>query len=304
MWACDLADRSPRLRTLPRIWRKSSPRDFVQLLLTDVEISCTMTARQPKELNTMSKALISYLRVSTKKQGQSGLGLEAQRAAVAEYAAKEGGRVVAEYVEVESGKKAARPELAKALNHCRAAKACLVVAKLDRLARNVAFLSGLMEAGVDFVACDNPTATKFTIHILAAVAEQEAKDISKRTRDALAAAKKRGVLLGSARPGHWEGLEAKRRAGSKRGVRRAAELRTQAAKLHNSMAATVALTLRQEGMSWMEIAVELNRRGLVTRRGNNWSKSSVFTVVKAAAGCVAVAGAASSALDALTACLS
>jgi DNA invertase Pin-like site-specific DNA recombinase len=263
-----------------------------------------MTARQPKELNTMSKALISYLRVSTKKQGQSGLGLEAQRAAVAEYAAKEGGRVVAEYVEVESGKKAARPELAKALNHCRAAKACLVVAKLDRLARNVAFLSGLMEAGVDFVACDNPTATKFTIHILAAVAEQEAKDISKRTRDALAAAKKRGVLLGSARPGHWEGLEAKRRAGSKRGVRRAAELRTQAAKLHNSMAATVALTLRQEGMSWMEIAVELNRRGLVTRRGNNWSKSSVFTVVKAAAGCVAVAGAASSALDALTACLS
>jgi len=121
---------------------------------------------------TMSKALVSYLRVSTKKQGQSGLGLEAQRAAVAEYAAKEGGRVVAEFIEVESGRKAARPELTKALNHCRAAKACLVVAKLDRLARNVAFLSGLMEAGVDFVACDNPTAKTFTLHILAAVAEQ------------------------------------------------------------------------------------------------------------------------------------
>ena len=250
----------------------------------------------------MSKALVSYLRVSTKKQGQSGLGLEAQRAAVAEYAAKEGCKVVAEYVEVESGKKAARPELAKALNHCRAAKACLVVAKLDRLSRNVAFLSGLMEAGVDFVACDNPTANKFTVHILAAVAEQEAKAISERTRVALAAAKKRGVLLGSARPGHWQGIEAKRRAGSKRGVRRAAELRTQAASLHNSMAVTTALTLRQAGMSWMEIATELNRRGLVTRRGNGWSKSSIFAAVRAAASCVAVASA-TSALDSLTACL-
>jgi DNA invertase Pin-like site-specific DNA recombinase len=251
----------------------------------------------------MSKALVSYLRVSTKKQGQSGLGLEAQRAAVAEYAAKEGLKVVAEYVEVESGKKAARPELLKALNHCRAAKACLVVAKLDRLARNVAFLSGLMEAGVDFVACDNPTANKFTVHILAAVAEQEAKAISERTRVALAAAKKRGVLLGSARPGHWDGMEAKRKAGSKRGVLRAAELRTQAAKLHNSMAVTVALTLRQAGMSWLEIAAELNRRGLVTRRGNNWSKSSVFMAVRATASFMAVADVTASTLETLTACL-
>ena len=252
----------------------------------------------------MSKALVSYLRVSTKKQGLSGLGLEAQRAAVAEYAAKEGLKVVAEYVEVESGKKADRPELLEALNHCRAAKACLVVAKLDRLARNVAFLSGLMEAGVDFVACDNPTANKFTVHILAAVAEQEAKAISERTRVALAAAKKRGVLLGSARPGHWEGLEAKRKAGSKRGVRRAAELRTQAAKLHNSMAVTVALTLRQAGMSWLEIAAELNRRGLVTRRGNNWSKSSVFMAVRATASFMAVADATADVLSQLTASFS
>jgi hypothetical protein len=251
----------------------------------------------------MSKTLVSYLRVSTKKQGQSGLGLEAQRAAVAEYAAREGKKVVAEYVEVESGKKAARPELAKALNHCRAAKACLVVAKLDRLARNVAFLSGLMEAGVDFVACDNPTANRLTVHILAAVAEQEAKAISERTRVALAAAKERGVKLGSARPGHWDGRESKRQAGSKRGVRRAAELRTQAAKLHNSMATTVALTLRQAGMSWLEIAAELNRRGLVTRRGNNWSKSSVFAAVRAAAGVLAVVDATADVLAQLTASL-
>lgn len=238
---------------------------------------------------TTKKALVSYLRVSTKKQGASGLGLEAQRAAVADYAAREGLRVVAEYVEVESGKKAARPELAKAMNHCRAAKACLVVAKLDRLARNVAFLSALMEAGLDFVALDNEHANKFTLHVLAAVAEQEARATSERTKVALAAAKRRGVRLGSSRPGHWQGMEAKRLAGSRRGVKRAAELRTQAAREHNGMAVAEALRLRREGMSWMEIASVLNERGLVTRRGNHWSKSSVFMAVKAAAGCVAVA---------------
>ena len=169
-----------------------------------------------------SKVLVSYLRVSTRKQGKSGLGLEAQRAAVAEFAAREGLRVVAEYVEVESGKKAARPELAKALSHCRAAKACLVVAKLDRLARNVAFLSALMEAGLEFVALDNPYANTFTLHVLAAVAEQEARATSERTKAALAAAKRRGVLLGSSRPDHWRGREDRRLAGSKRGVRRSA----------------------------------------------------------------------------------
>jgi DNA invertase Pin-like site-specific DNA recombinase len=239
--------------------------------------------------STKKNALVSYLRVSTRKQGASGLGLEAQRAAVAEYAKREGLRVVAEYVEVESGKKAARPELAKALNHCRAAKACLVVAKLDRLARNVAFLSALMEAGLDFVALDNEHANKFTLHVLAAVAEQEARATSERTKAALAAAKRRGVLLGSSRPGHWQGLEDKRRAGSRRGVRRAAELRTQAARQHNGMAVAEALRLRRQGMSWLEIAGELNRLGLVTRRGNAWSKSSVFMAVRAAAGCMAVA---------------
>lgn len=248
---------------------------------------------------TTKTALVSYLRVSTRKQGASGLGLEAQRAAVAEYAKREGLRVVAEYVEVESGKKASRPELARAMSHCRAAKACLVVAKLDRLARNVAFLSALMEAGLDFVALDNEHANKFTLHVLAAVAEQEARATSERTKAALAAAKRRGVLLGSSRPGHWEGKEGKRLAGSRRGVQRAAELRTQAARQHNSMAVAEALRLRKSGMSWLEVAAELNARGLVTRRGNTWSKSSVFMAVRAAAGCVAVAEATADVLSGL-----
>ena len=154
---------------------------------------------------------------------------------------------------------------------------------------------------MEFTACDNPHANKFTVHVLAAVAEQEAKAISERTRAALAAAKKRGVKLGSARPGHWDGREGKRLAGSRRGVKRAAEMRTQAAKTHNSMAVDAALKLRRQGMSWMDIANELNRRGLVTRRGNSWSKSSVFTVVKATAGIMAVVDATADVLTQLTA---
>ena len=144
--------------------------------------------------------IIAYHRVSTKQQGESGLGLEGQVAAVAAYARGQGAAIVRAYREVESGKRADRPELAKALAHARRSRATLVIAKLDRLARNVHFLSGLMESNVDFIACDNPNANKLTIHILAAVAEDEAKRISERTRAALAAYKARGGRLGAARP--------------------------------------------------------------------------------------------------------
>ena len=137
---------------------------------------------------------IAYYRVSTARQGQSGLGLEAQRKAVADFL--KGGGLVAEFTEVESGKRADRVELAKALTACRKHKAVLVIAKLDRLSRNVAFIANLMEAGVEFVACDMPYANKLTLHILAAMAEHEREMISKRTREALAAAKARGRKLG------------------------------------------------------------------------------------------------------------
>ena len=115
--------------------------------------------------------IIAYYRVSTKQQGQSGLGLEGQKAALEAFAKQTGCRIAASYREVESGKLAERPELARALAHAKRSKATLEVAKLDRLARNVAFLSALMRSGVDFVACDNPNANKLTIHILAAVAK-------------------------------------------------------------------------------------------------------------------------------------
>jgi DNA invertase Pin-like site-specific DNA recombinase len=147
---------------------------------------------------TQSARWVVYLRVSTDRQGRSGLGLEAQRAAVADYLAGHG-RVVTEVVEVESGKRADRPERERALALCRAHRATLLVAKLDRLARNVAFVSALMESGVEFVAADFPAANRLTVHILAAVAEHEARMISERTKAALAAAQARGIVLGGFR---------------------------------------------------------------------------------------------------------
>ncbi|HYI81897.1 MAG TPA: recombinase family protein [Acetobacteraceae bacterium] len=146
-----------------------------------------------------SGKFISYLRVSTQEQGRSGLGLEAQRKAVADYL--NGGRwqLKAEFVEVETGKRSDRPQLAAALAACRVHRATLVIAKLDRLSRNQAFLMSLRAAGVEFVCADMPQANRMTIGIMAAVAEGEAEMISARTRAALAAAKERGKALGGAR---------------------------------------------------------------------------------------------------------
>jgi len=143
--------------------------------------------------------LVQYIRVSTQAQGRSGLGLEAQASAVANYARSIGAEIGKRFVEIETGKRADRPELQKAIAHAKRSHATLVVAKLDRLARNVAFTSALMRSGVDFVCVDNPNANRLTIHILAAVAEDEAERISQRTRDALAAYKARGGLLGASR---------------------------------------------------------------------------------------------------------
>src|SRR3954468_203058 len=140
---------------------------------------------------------VAYYRVSTAKQGASGLELDAQREAVADYLNGCNWTLAAEFVEVESGKRNDRPELAKALATCRRTRATLVIAKLGRLARTVAFVSNLMEAGVEFVAVDFPTANRLTIHILAAVAEHEREIISARTKAALAAAKARGTKLGN-----------------------------------------------------------------------------------------------------------
>lgn len=140
---------------------------------------------------------VCYFRVSTARQGESGLGLEAQKRAVEAFLSSKAGEVVAEYTEVESGRKVARPQLTEALALCRRKRAILVIAKLDRLARNVHFISGLMEAGVEFTAVDQPTKDRFMLHIQAAFAEEEARRISQRTKAALQSAKLRGVDIGA-----------------------------------------------------------------------------------------------------------
>lgn len=141
--------------------------------------------------------ICTYRRCSTKRQGDSGLGLEAQEAAIQTYVDQNSAEVIGQFVEVESGTKSNRPELAKAIALAKKTNSKLVVAKLDRLARNVHFISGLMESKVEFVALDFPSANKLTLHLIASMAEYEATLISQRTKAALAAAKKRGIVLGA-----------------------------------------------------------------------------------------------------------
>ena len=224
--------------------------------------------------------IVAYYRVSTKQQGESGLGLEGQKSAVVGYAQQNRGDIVREYVEVESGRKSDRQELAKALTHAKRAKATLVVAKLDRLARNVAFLSALMEAGVDFVAVDNPHANRLTIHILAAVAEDEARRISERTKTALAAAKARGTKLGSARPGHWKGREHLRQAAIRKAITVATEVRAKDTDEAYRDIAPLMRELREAGKSFQTIADELNVQGYETRRGKPWNRIQVQRVLQ------------------------
>lgn len=232
---------------------------------------------------TARMKIVAYYRVSTKQQGASGLGLEGQRAAVLAFAKSVGAVIEAEYTEVESGKRADRPKLAAALAHARRNKAKLVIAKLDRLARNVAFLSSLMEAGVEFVACDNPTANRLTIHILAAVAEDEARRISDRTKAALTAAKARGQVLGSARPNHWEGREDARLMGAKRGNEASAAVRRQKAIDAVSDLLPDMQDKRTAGASLATIANELNAAGHKTTRGNVWTAQGIKLVLDRAA---------------------
>jgi len=225
------------------------------------------------------KAIVGYQRVSTQKQGESGLGLESQEATIRAFAAQQSAAVLGMYTEVESGKRSDRPELARALAHARRSKATLVVGKLDRLSRNAHFLAGLMESKVDFVCCDNPHANKLTIHILAAVAEDEAERISKRTKDALAAYKARGGKLGAELP-QCRKLTMEARL---KGSRKASEVRSKVAREAYTDLLPSVEALRVEGLSLREIAAKLNADGHTTRRGRPWNPVQVSRVLERAA---------------------
>lgn len=217
--------------------------------------------------------VVTYYRVSTVAQGRSGLGLEAQRAAVAQFCGGRGCDVVAEFVEIESGKRNDRPELAKALHMAKVTGATLVVAKLDRLSRNVAFLAALQDSGARFVAADMPEANELTIHIMAAVAQAERKAISRRTKEALAAAKARGVKLGNP-----NGASALVRAG-KGNAASVDAIRDGAERFAADLAPIVADISAAGHTSLRAIASELNRRGIVTRRGGAWHAATVRDII-------------------------
>ena len=210
----------------------------------------------------MLKPLIAYFRVSTREQGKSGLGLDAQRKSVTDYLNGGSWELVAEFVEVESGKHTDRPQLAAALEACRKHKAKLVIAKLDRLSRNLAFIATLMEAGTEFVAVDNPHANEFYIHILAAFAQQERKMISERTKAALQAARARGTKLGNPKIAD----------AARRGVEAIKDTA-------NQFAANVLPVIRDiqsaGATSANAIAAKLNERGVKTARGGKWSHTQV-----------------------------
>ncbi len=211
---------------------------------------------------------VAYYRVSTQKQGISKLGLESQKAIVSNFT--KDGCIVAEFVDVESGKKNQRPELSKAIQLSKKENAVLVIAKLDRLSRDVNFISGLMKSDISFTACDQPHANKFTIHIFAALAEQERDMISERTKLALAALKRRGKKLGSPqnlnKGARMKGVET---------------IKKNAANHENNIKAAALIgSLYDQGKTFASITKTLNESGFRTRYGKSFYPIQVSRIWK------------------------
>jgi DNA invertase Pin-like site-specific DNA recombinase len=224
-------------------------------------------ARRQETYTVAMGRFVAYYRVSTAKQGRSGLGLDAQREAVRGYLNGGNWSLPGEHTEVESGKVDDRPELTKALHTCRLTGATLVIAKLDRLSRDAHFLLGLEKAGVEFVAVDMPNANRLTVRLMAVIAQEEREMIASRTKAALAAAKARGVALGGWRGGpivdHWAGTQA---------------LQDRAGAFAGAVGPLVA-EMHGRGLSLRKIAAELVAQGIRTSRGGAWSADAVRQVL-------------------------
>ncbi|WP_457798839.1 recombinase family protein [Methylocystis sp. S23] len=214
---------------------------------------------------------VAYLRVSTARQGQSGLGLEAQQRAVESYLNGGDWSLVSTFVEIESGKRDDRPKLQEAIEACKLYNATLVIARLDRLSRDAHFLLGLVKSGVKFVCCDMPQADSFVIGIMAQLAQKERELISERTKAALQSAKARGVKLGGNRGKFNEVAAAGRIKGSQAVVKEADERAKRLEKLLNEM--------QSQGLPLNAIAKELNHRGIASARGGAWTATSIRNIL-------------------------
>ena len=219
-----------------------------------------------------SRKHVSYLRVSTDKQGRSGLGLEAQRAAVATFLDVGASELVAEYVEVESGKENDRPQLQKALKHCEIIGATLIIAKLDRLSRDAHFLLGLQKQGTRFVAADMPEANEMVVGIMALMAQHERRLISERTKAALGAAKARGIRLGCP-----TGAKHLRELGNSAAVE---AVRRRADDYAELLRDTIDEICAGGAISLSRMADELNRRSIRTARGGKWHPATAGRLVR------------------------
>jgi DNA invertase Pin-like site-specific DNA recombinase len=228
---------------------------------------------------------VNYYRVSTAKQGRSGLGLEAQRAAISTFCASRGCKPLGEYTETESGKRDDRPELAKALHHAKVTGATLLIAKLDRLSRNVAFLAALQDAGTKFIAVDMPEANDTMVHVMAAMAQAERKAISKRTKEALAAAKARGCKsdgkpFKAGRLGNPMGAKA---FGTYKGNGAAvAAIKAKSGAFAADVIPIIEAIMADGHRSLRAIAKELNGRGIVTARRGKWGPQAVSDLLRMA----------------------
>lgn len=217
----------------------------------------------------MLQSFVTYFRVSTQKQGRSGLGLEAQQVAVDSYL-KGRGQQIMRFTDIESGRKNDRPQLQAAIAYCKAHGAVLLIAKLDRLTRNVAFVFTLRDAGVEFVCADMPQANTLTIGMMATIAQYERELIAERTRLALAEKKKQGAALGN--PANL----------TPEAIRQGRRVQQANARAHenNRKAGLLARSLRQGGHSWAEITRIFNANGFLTRRGKTFSIKQVQRVVQ------------------------
>lgn len=219
----------------------------------------------------MKTTYVAYLRQSTKKQEISGLGIEAQREIIQKFLGQE--KPVAEYVETESGKKTDRPKLAEALALCRKTKSTLIVAKLDRLSRNVAFTSKLLESDVEIKFCDFPEANRLVLHIIASIAEYEAGLISQRTKQSLKAKKARGIQLG--KPENLTNNLDRAIDNSKRAIQNKAKNNP-----NNKRAVAMLKVLVEQELSLSEMARRLNEEGFITSQGKKFTAWQVSVLIK------------------------
>ncbi len=224
---------------------------------------------------------VAYFRVSTYEPGPSGLGIEAQQHSTRAYVESIGGTMVREFVEIDSGDDDDRPVLAAALKLAKRTNSVLVVAKLDRLSRVVAKIAGLIRQGTELRVVECANASTLEIHIRAVIAEEERRKIGERTRDALAAAKRRGVQLGSAREGHWDGRNDRRMAGAAAGSAKAAAVRRELRAETYGEAGPIAAAMKAAGASLRAIAERLNSDGLTTPAGSVWRAAQVHRLLAA-----------------------